>query len=475
MAKHIDYTTKDYEGYRQDMIDLIQKIMPEWTDHSPNDPGIVLLELLAYQLDKLSYYNDRVANEVFLSTATMRRSVINHCKLIGYELGWATPARHWQVFEIEPQPEDTLIPAGFQVGTEGSDVEEPIIFETVEDLVIPAGMTGLEKDENGDYIYKVEVQHGQRIENEYIGTVEDDEQYQRFRLQYYPVLKDSIQVYVEEPTGRYEWKMVDDFISSTQDDRHYRVEMDEYDRVFVEFGTGASGKIPSAPADVYVSYIVGGGEEGNVGADTIIEFYDSIPGLVSTTNPYGPHVMGRDVESIEHAKIHAPASLKRLDRYVTLADYEEGLKYDFPGIVAKVKAINKDGNVELYILNHNGEPLTQEQREQIELFLFAKSVLFVEYSFGEPTFVPVDLDIEILIHTNFDEDVVKYSAENSLREAFSIENIEFGKDITLAEIYRTLMEIEGVRNILIKSPVEDIEIGETAVPKLNEIQITVRR
>ena len=39
----IDYVTKDYEGFRQLMIDLIPKYAPEWTDMSQSDFGIVII------------------------------------------------------------------------------------------------------------------------------------------------------------------------------------------------------------------------------------------------------------------------------------------------------------------------------------------------------------------------------------------------------------------------------------------------
>jgi hypothetical protein len=36
---------------------------PDWTQHNVHDPGIVLVELLAFLGDFLSYYQDQVAAE----------------------------------------------------------------------------------------------------------------------------------------------------------------------------------------------------------------------------------------------------------------------------------------------------------------------------------------------------------------------------------------------------------------------------
>ena len=89
----IDYMARDYESLLRAMRDQIPEKLPEWRDFADEaDFGNVLLELFAHLGDILSYYQDRVANESFLGTARSRRSIIEHLRLIGYELGTAAPA-----------------------------------------------------------------------------------------------------------------------------------------------------------------------------------------------------------------------------------------------------------------------------------------------------------------------------------------------------------------------------------------------
>ena len=95
-----DYLTLDYEGFRQMMIDRLKERLPEYTDFSETDMGIVLIELTAHGLDILSYYKDRQSLECFLPTARERKNVIMHCKTyFGYNLAGATPAIFVQIFE----------------------------------------------------------------------------------------------------------------------------------------------------------------------------------------------------------------------------------------------------------------------------------------------------------------------------------------------------------------------------------------
>lgn len=96
----IDYVTKDYDGFREGMLALIPQLLPNWSDRSESDFGVVLIELFAYVADILSYYQDRVANEAYLSTATQRRSVAELLRLIGYQIDpglAATALLHFQV------------------------------------------------------------------------------------------------------------------------------------------------------------------------------------------------------------------------------------------------------------------------------------------------------------------------------------------------------------------------------------------
>jgi hypothetical protein len=89
----IDYFAKDYASFRQVLIDYIPTLIPAWKERHEADIGIMLLELLAYIGDDLSYYQDAVANESFLGTARQRISVRRLVKLIDYLISDGVSAR----------------------------------------------------------------------------------------------------------------------------------------------------------------------------------------------------------------------------------------------------------------------------------------------------------------------------------------------------------------------------------------------
>lgn len=97
----INYLAKDYQSFRQVILDRLATVMPEWTERHAADLGITLVELLAYTGDYLSYYQDAVATEAYLDTARQRISVRRHGRLVDFSLHEGCNSRTWVNLEIQ--------------------------------------------------------------------------------------------------------------------------------------------------------------------------------------------------------------------------------------------------------------------------------------------------------------------------------------------------------------------------------------
>ena len=91
----INYLAKDYESFRQLILDRLAVIMPAWQETHVPDLGVTLVELLAYAGDYLSYYQDAVSTEAYLGTARERISVRRHARLVDYSMHDGCNARAW--------------------------------------------------------------------------------------------------------------------------------------------------------------------------------------------------------------------------------------------------------------------------------------------------------------------------------------------------------------------------------------------
>ncbi len=88
------------------------------TTRAPDDPAIALLDAGAVMADVLTFYQERIANEGFLRTATERRSILEMARAIGYELNPGVAAGVYLAFTVEDAPGApgaAKIPAGTRV------------------------------------------------------------------------------------------------------------------------------------------------------------------------------------------------------------------------------------------------------------------------------------------------------------------------------------------------------------------------
>ena len=97
----IDYMARDYNSFRRLMLDRMGFLLPDWQERNPADLGVVLVELLAYVGDRLSYKQDAVATEAYLGTARNRISLIRHARLLDYPVSDGANARVWVQVQVK--------------------------------------------------------------------------------------------------------------------------------------------------------------------------------------------------------------------------------------------------------------------------------------------------------------------------------------------------------------------------------------
>ena len=115
----------------QDLVDdakrLVQQRCPEWTDHNVSDPGVTLIEAFAQMVDQLIYRLNRVPD----------RHYVKFLELLGVQLFPPTAATGTVTFWLAaPQPAAVLVRAETEVATARTDIEEPVVFCTTEELQI---------------------------------------------------------------------------------------------------------------------------------------------------------------------------------------------------------------------------------------------------------------------------------------------------------------------------------------------------
>lgn len=108
-----------------------------------DDFSIALLDAWAMVADVLTFYQERVANEGYLRTATERRSVLELARLVGYQPRPGVAASTHLAFTLDDGPE-VVIPAGSRAQSVPGPGELPQPFETAENLIARAAWNNLQ-------------------------------------------------------------------------------------------------------------------------------------------------------------------------------------------------------------------------------------------------------------------------------------------------------------------------------------------
>ncbi|MFL6672239.1 MAG: putative baseplate assembly protein [Massilia sp.] len=109
----------------------------------PADPAIALLDGWAVLADVLSFYNERIANENYLRTATERRSLLELARLTGYQLRPGVAASVYLAYELDPNAAPLTLPAGTRAQSIPGPGEQMQTFETAEPLEARAAWNAL--------------------------------------------------------------------------------------------------------------------------------------------------------------------------------------------------------------------------------------------------------------------------------------------------------------------------------------------
>jgi predicted phage baseplate assembly protein len=102
---------------------------PDWTEHNVSDPGITLIELFAWFTEILVYRINRIPERLHLGLLD----------LVGVRPGPPECATVEVRFVLEQPGSGARIPAGTEVASPRTAGSDSVVFQTVGELVIPAG------------------------------------------------------------------------------------------------------------------------------------------------------------------------------------------------------------------------------------------------------------------------------------------------------------------------------------------------
>jgi hypothetical protein len=297
----------DDRTFEQLVLEAREKIIqtcPTWTDLTPHDPGMVLVEVFAYLTETMIYRLNRLPEKAY----------VEFLRLIGVKLQPPAAASVTLTFSVDaPAKRAIEIPTGTRVTTSRASAgAPPVVFVTSADARIEEGTTSVE----------VLAHHSERVEAELLG-IASGRPGQTFQVKRPPIVLPTgtgldLVVGVEaqpseldarvparrhgEKTYRI-WREVEGFTDTADDPYVFIADRNAGTLTFApaaqmrEDGGGlnevprALAAVPPANREIRVWYSRGGGPDGNLAAGELETLKDPIPG-VKVTNAR-PAVGGR--------------------------------------------------------------------------------------------------------------------------------------------------------------------------------------
>ena len=251
------------------------------------------------------------------------------------------------------------------------------------------------------------------------------------------------------------WLPRRDLTGSAGNAPHVVVEIDNHNRALLRFGDGLLGKRPAEDTAFTVTYRIGNGTTGNVGAEAIAHIVSTTNGVfIDIRNPL-PASGGIEPEDIEAARRDAPQAFRTQERAVTAADYAAAAerRADVQRAAATFRWTGSWYSVFVTPDRFGGGAVdaafAAQLRNHLERFRMAGYDLDVR----PPRYVPLDVTLHVCVEPDYFRAEVAQAVRAVLSSTvlpdgtlglFHPDNFSFGDPVYLSRIIAAAQAVEGV-------------------------------
>ncbi len=519
---HLD--DRDFDQLVNEARRRVQQSSPAWTDLTPGDPGMVILELFAHLTETMLYRLNRLPEKAFIAFLSLIGVQIQPPAAASVSLRFSRSRTTDHAIEI---PRGTRVAANRQ-----ESGGEQVTVVTARTVTLAAGETSVEVLAHHCELVEGELAGvgtglpglsiaaqrapivaptgseldlvvGVQVTQEEANRVHPDEQVTliRHRGQIYRVWEE-VGDFANLGTNRCVYIVdrmagVITFAPAARMRREGRRGWAEVARPSghnLEPAPRALAEVPPAGREIRLWYRHGGGPQGNVAANTLTVLKDSIPG-VEVGNPE-PATGGQAAETLENALVRGPQELHSLERAVTARDFELVALYGSRA-VARAKALTvaalwtyaTPGTVEVLLVPHipaesrDGgqvtatvlrERETEVARAQIQRALDERRPLGTSCVVGWTQYKTVRVTARIVVHRQEDQLAIRRRVLARLHETINPLPTQFSAQPEgWGEAAQPLRSGWPFGQALRASHVYDIALGEPGVLWVDRVRLLV--
>lgn len=349
-----------------------------------------LVDLLAYNTYYQAFYNNVVANELFLDSAVKRASVVSHAKMIGYTASSITAPIAIVNLTYGENPGTTVLLPGAQFTTTVNSQTYTFVNTDSANIVETNGVysiTGLVLRE-GSLVSETYVVPDSSNENTYTITNENADT---------STIKVRVQASQNDTTGLTDvWSRSTDLTAIDGTSTVFFLEENSRGEFEIFFGDGILGKKLETGNIVTITYLITSGAETN-GASSFRYLNDS--NTVETTSPASG---GASRESINKIRFRAPRAFSAQNRAVTKNDYASLIESNFSAFDSVFVFGGEEadpptyGSVFVALKPATGTVVTSSLKENVRSFLVDKAVLGIRPVVIDPDYTYLRFEFDVL-------------------------------------------------------------------------------
>jgi len=368
----LKYTSRDFNSIKSDLLNAIDSVTTNWTSREESDPGIVLLNLMSYLGDNLSYNLDMQALEMYLPTVTQRKNIKKLLSLMGYKLHWFRSAT---VNITITNNSTTPIRLNLNITSENATNRLLTVIDTMPYVILPtSGQLDNEIiDINGHDSNTFIAVQGDLT---YVDITYDDIENNRFYIPNNNVDEAHLFLYTrlvnssnsENSIIYRPWELVDDLALITDNKPYFEFDTDEYDRPFIRLVSYWQNYLPDNDnKSLRLYYILSRGANGNImdnafyaiqfspyvldDSGNVLENVESDYTITNYNNWYAissNNKPGYNPQTTEEARADFKNYINTYDTLVTISDFEkfikqtEGFNASLAIDIQRAKDINTD-------------------------------------------------------------------------------------------------------------------------------------
>ncbi|MDL1984502.1 MAG: baseplate J/gp47 family protein [Deltaproteobacteria bacterium] len=251
--------------------------------------------------------------------------------------------------------------------------------------------------------------------------------------------------------GDEQWHQVIHLDQSEPTDRHFMVSTTEEGYLKLQFGDDRRGRsLPPGTNNVRVDYRIGAGSRGSVPPGSLEQLVQPHPLVESVQQPFEA-IGGADMESPEHMRERAPASLLALERAVSITDFEQLAMQHRSVRQARafyyIGSAGQRDKVEVVIALADGKKPDGNMKKEIADYLQQRAVPTVRVDVIPYISLEVKIRIDIRVnYATYEADKVVIKVKEAIAETFSAARRGINQALHLSEVYAEVEKVPGVED-----------------------------